>query len=43
MEQQIPPKSDVDIVGDYHPTDFGFNGYQRNRRPMDYFGDKWPQ
>jgi hypothetical protein len=43
MEDQIPPRADVDVVGEYHPTDFGFNGYQRNRKPGDYAGDQWPK
>jgi hypothetical protein len=43
MEDQIPPKADVGIVGEYRPTDFGFNGYRKNHRPSDYAGDQWPK
>ncbi len=35
MEDQIPPKSDVDIVGHYAPTPFGFNGYTKGVKPSD--------
>jgi hypothetical protein len=38
MEDKIPPKADVDLVGSYHPTTFGFNEYVKERRPADYAG-----
>jgi hypothetical protein len=43
MEDQIPPKANVDIVGEYRPTDFGFNGFRKNHKPQDYFPDQWPK
>lgn len=36
MEDQITPKSTVDIVGKYEPTKFGFNGYTKGLRPSDF-------
>lgn len=33
MEDQIPDKTNVDIVGPYHPTPFGFNKYTRGVKP----------
>ncbi|HEX4071951.1 MAG TPA: ThuA domain-containing protein [Planctomycetaceae bacterium] len=35
MEDQIPPKSDVELVGRYAPTRFGFNGYTKGVKPAD--------
>lgn len=35
LEGQIPPRSDVDYVGPYHPTFFGFNKFRRGVRPSD--------
>ncbi len=35
MEDRIPAKSNVAIVGEYHPTFFGFNGYKRGVKPED--------
>jgi hypothetical protein len=42
-EDNIPAKADVDIVGEYRPTDFGFNGYRKNHKPADYLSDIWPK
>lgn len=39
MENQIDPKSDVSIVGDFHPTKFGFNGFVKGKKPSDYAGE----
>jgi Trehalose utilisation len=36
MEDQIQAKSSVDLVGDYKPTAFGFNGFIRGRKPSDH-------
>ncbi len=36
MENQIPARADVGIVGEYHPTRFGFNGFKRGVKPADY-------
>jgi hypothetical protein len=35
MENQIPEKSKVDLVGNYHATPFKANGYQKGMRPAD--------
>ena len=31
----VPAKADVDLVGEYRPTAFGFNKYTKGVRPMD--------
>jgi hypothetical protein len=36
MEDKLPEKADVAIVGEYHPTDFGFNGFKRGVKPSDH-------
>jgi len=36
MEDQIPPKSKVDLVGEYHPHPFSHDGYQRGVKPSDH-------
>jgi len=36
MEDQIRAKSNVDYVGPYDPSFFGFNGFRRGVRPVDY-------
>ncbi len=33
MEDQIKPDLPIDIVGDYQPTPFGFNTYQKGLKP----------
>jgi hypothetical protein len=33
LEDQIPAKSNVDLVGAYHPTPFGFNKYTKGIKP----------
>ena len=43
MESQIPAKADVDIVGEYNPTNYGFNGFKKNHKPEDYAGNTWPK
>lgn len=36
LEQQIPATgTDVALVGDYHPTPYGFGGYKKGVRPAD--------
>src|SRR5262249_34394974 len=35
MEGQIPPKTNVDLVGDYRPRPFGFGGFQKGVKPAD--------
>jgi hypothetical protein len=36
MEDRIPPKSNVDIVGEYDPADLGFNGFKKGLKPSDH-------
>lgn len=36
MTDQIPEKANVDIVGEYKPTPFGFGSYQKGMRPEDH-------
>jgi hypothetical protein len=35
MEDKIPAKANVEIVGDFKPTPFGFNGYKKGVKPSD--------
>jgi type 1 glutamine amidotransferase len=36
MEDQIPAKSNVDLVGEYKPTPFGFGSFTRGVKPSDH-------
>jgi hypothetical protein len=36
IEEKIPEKSNVDIVGKYEPIKFGFGSYQKGKKPADY-------
>jgi hypothetical protein len=36
LEDRIPSLSDVNIVGDYRPTFFGFNKFQKGVKPFDH-------
>lgn len=36
MEDRIPPRSNVDLVGDYAPTAFGFGSFTKGVRPADH-------
>lgn len=36
MEEQIPEKGNVDIIGEYNPTMFGFDGYRKGLTPSDF-------
>jgi hypothetical protein len=36
MEDQIPAESQVEYVGEYQPTFFGFGTYQKGMRPSDF-------
>jgi hypothetical protein len=36
LEDKIPAMSNVDIVGEYQPTRFKFDGYVRGKTPADY-------
>ncbi|MBI4579383.1 MAG: ThuA domain-containing protein [Planctomycetes bacterium] len=35
MEDKIPPKANVDIVGQYHPSPFGFAGHKKGVKPAE--------
>jgi hypothetical protein len=35
MEAQIPPRANVEIVGEYAPTPFGFGTYKKGVKPAD--------
>lgn len=39
MEDQIRPDANVDLVGDYHPSRFGFGGYRKGVKPSDLASD----
>ncbi len=36
MEERIPPKANVDLVGPYKPSPFGFAGNKKGVKPSDY-------
>ncbi len=36
MEDKIPDKANVALVGEYHPTKFSFGGYRKGLKPADY-------
>jgi type 1 glutamine amidotransferase len=36
MEHEIPEKSNVEIVGEYHPTMFGYGKYKKGQSPADF-------
>jgi type 1 glutamine amidotransferase len=36
MEDKIPEKANVDLVGEFKPTPFGFDKYQQGKKPADY-------
>ena len=36
LEQQIPKESNVDIVGEYNPTMYGYGGFKKERTPDSY-------
>jgi len=42
LEQKIPEKNRADIVGRYEPTPFGFDGFQKGRKPVDFDGGAKP-
>jgi type 1 glutamine amidotransferase len=35
LEDRIPPKANVDFVGEYKPSFYGFNGYKKGVKPAD--------
>ena len=36
LEEKIPAKSCAEIVGEFKPSNFGFNGYKKGMKPADY-------
>jgi type 1 glutamine amidotransferase len=40
LENKIPPKSNVDYVGEYHPTPYKFGGHRKGVRPADLKDDR---
>ncbi|MFO0884966.1 MAG: ThuA domain-containing protein [Pirellulales bacterium] len=36
LEEKIPAKTDVALVGEYQPTKFGFNAFKKGTKPTDY-------
>lgn len=36
LDMKVPEKADVAIVGEYHPSTFGFGGYQKGKKPGDF-------
>jgi hypothetical protein len=36
LENQIGERTNVDIVGEYQPIKFGFNSFNKGRKPSDY-------
>ena len=39
LEDKIPQKANVDLVGEYHPTFYGFNGFKKGVKPEDLSGE----
>jgi hypothetical protein len=35
LEDKIPARNNVEIVGEWTPTKFGFNGYKKGVKPQD--------
>lgn len=36
LEKKIPKKANVDLVGDFQPTMYGFNGFKKGIKPADH-------
>jgi hypothetical protein len=36
MEEKIPAKAKVDLVGEYKPNPIGFGGHKKGVKPADY-------
>jgi hypothetical protein len=39
LEDKIPEKADVDLIGQYHPLMFGFGGFKKGVKPADLSGE----
>ncbi len=36
LERKIPKQANVDLVGEFHPTMYGFNGFKKGVKPADH-------
>jgi hypothetical protein len=36
MQNEIPDRANVELVGEFKPTAFGFRGHQKGKKPADY-------
>ena len=36
LEDKIPEKSNVELVGDYQPSNFSFNGFKKGVKPEEH-------
>jgi hypothetical protein len=36
LDMKVPEKANVDLVGDYKPSAFGFDGFKKGMKPEDY-------
>lgn len=36
LEKQIPPRANVDLVGEYHPSPYGFGGQRKGVKPEEH-------
>src|SRR5262249_20741391 len=36
LEKKTPQKANVDCVGEFHPTMYGFNGFKKHVKPSDH-------
>jgi len=36
MEDQIPDRAKVDLIGEYDPAPIGFGGYKKGLKPADH-------
>ncbi|MCR9118138.1 MAG: hypothetical protein NXI22_14475, partial [bacterium] len=36
LEDKITPKLSIELVGEYKPTMYGFNGFTKGKKPADY-------
>jgi hypothetical protein len=36
LDEEITPDLSIEFVGTFSPTEYGFGGYQKGRKPSDY-------
>jgi hypothetical protein len=36
LDMKVPQAANVDIVGDFHPSAYGFNGFKKGIKPADF-------